>query len=74
MKRDNKIDILKGIAILLMVLGHTRFAGTQFIYMFHMAVFFMASGYFIKDESSETITSIKNSIIKKKVMKQKKKN
>ena len=65
MKRDNKIDILKGIAILLMVLGHTRFAGTQFIYMFHMAVFFMASGYFIKDESSETITSIKNSIIKK---------
>ena len=65
MTRDKKIDIIKGITILLMVLGHTNFAGRHFIYMFHMAVFFMASGYFIKDKNSETLTGVKNSIIKK---------
>ena len=65
MKRDTKIDILKGIAILLMVLGHTNFIGMHFIYMFHMAVFFMASGYFISDKSSETITNVRNTIIKR---------
>lgn len=65
MKRDLKIDIIKGIAILSMVLGHTYFIGTHFIYMFHMAVFFMASGYFISDKSSDTIINVKNSIIKR---------
>lgn len=65
MKRDIKIDIIKGIAILSMVLGHTYFIGTHFIYMFHMAVFFMASGYFIRDKSSESLTNVKNTIIKR---------
>ena len=65
MNRDIKVDIVKGIAILLMVLGHTRFAGTDFIYMFHMAVFFLASGYFIKDKHSETIAGVKATILKR---------
>ncbi len=65
MNRDIKVDIVKGIAILLMVLGHTRFAGTDFIYMFHMAVFFMASGYFIKDKNSDTLASVKTTVFKK---------
>ena len=51
MKRNSKIDILKGIAILLVVMGHTCFGGTEYIYLFHMAVFFMASGYFFRDNS-----------------------
>lgn len=65
MNRDKKIDIIKGITILLMVLGHTNFAGRHFIYMFHMAVFFMASGYFVKDKNSETIAGVKTTIIKR---------
>ena len=65
MNRDIKVDIIKGIAILLMVLGHARFPGTEFVYMFHMAVFFMASGYFIKEKHADSITSVKNTIIKR---------
>ena len=65
MNRDKKIDIIKGIAILLMVLGHAKFPGTTFVYMFHMAVFFMASGYFIKEKNSETLNGVKYSIIKR---------
>ena len=45
-ERNYEIDILKGLAIILFVMGHTNFGGTQFIYLFHMAVFFIASGYF----------------------------
>ena len=58
MQRNHSIDILKGIAILTVVLGHTRFIGTDFIYLFHMAVFFMASGYFYKSKYSDSIKSV----------------
>ncbi len=46
-ERNNWIDISKGIAIILMVLGHSslpHFMGS-FIYAFHMPLFFIASGY-----------------------------
>lgn len=57
--RDNRIDIIKAIAIILMVIGHaiegnmpTYFEYTHnFIYSFHMAVFFMASGFCFKEDS-----------------------
>lgn len=41
------LDIAKGIAILLMVIGHTSVpnAASNFIYAFHMPLFFIASGY-----------------------------
>lgn len=32
--RDRKIDIVRGIAIILMVLGHCWMAGQHFIYLF----------------------------------------
>lgn len=44
-KRDENIDVLKGLAIICVVLGHCGFPGSPYIYLFHMAVFFMASGY-----------------------------
>ncbi len=44
-KRDENIDVLKGLAIICVVLGHCGFPGGAYIYLFHMAVFFMASGY-----------------------------
>lgn len=50
-QRIEWVDILKGIAILLVVVGHTEYAegasnpGKTLIYSFHMALFFMLSGY-----------------------------
>lgn len=52
-KRDNTIDILKGIGIILMVIGHASCPKLlrDFIYPFHMPLFFIASGYFFKDKN-----------------------
>lgn len=38
------VDIAKGIGIILVVLGHTKWVGKGFIYQFHMALFFFLSG------------------------------
>lgn len=43
--RNPSIDILKGLAIVLVVYGHTWPFCREFIYLFHMAVFMMASGF-----------------------------
>lgn len=56
--RNTQMDILRGLTIILMVLGHCGFPGTHFIYLFHMAVFFFVSGYFYKDACSETVGSM----------------
>ncbi len=48
LKRDKSIDILKGIAIVLVVYAHTRPFCTNFIYSFNLPVFFMCSGYCFK--------------------------
>lgn len=47
-QRDAVLDAMRGIGIVLMVLGHSGFAGSDFIYLFHMALFFMLSGYFFR--------------------------
>lgn len=54
-KRNPVIDILKGLGIILMVAGHSGFPFTKFIYLFHMAIFFMASGFCFKTDYSDTI-------------------
>ena len=45
--KDNSVSIAKGIAIILMVLAHTRFSeyGNYWINMFHMPLFFFFAGY-----------------------------
>lgn len=51
-ERDLSFDIAKGIAIFLMVFGHTslpKFAST-WIYSFHMPLFFLISGVFFSPE------------------------
>lgn len=63
-KRNIEIDIVKGLAIILMVVGHTS-AQENFIYLFHMAVFFIAAGYFYKEVASDNVHSVWNYIIKK---------
>ncbi|MCC8107090.1 MAG: acyltransferase family protein [Clostridiales bacterium] len=45
MKRDSVIDIMKGILIVFVVMGHAQIPLHRFIYLFHMPVFFMISGY-----------------------------
>ena len=48
MKRDTTISICKGIAIILMVIGHAEAPGAlqSFIFEFHMPLFFITAGYF----------------------------
>ena len=52
-KRNTTIDIVKGIGVFCVVAGHSLFPGTHFISLFHVAVFFIASGYFFKESYSE---------------------
>lgn len=53
--RDTTIDILKGIGIILMVIGHSGapLHFHQIIYLFHMPLFLIASGWFFKEEYLE---------------------
>ena len=46
--RNYTISIVKGIGIILMVVGHAEAPWfiTNFIYTFHMPLFFIAAGYF----------------------------
>ncbi len=45
------MDIAKGIGIILMVIGHTSYLGYDFIYLFHMPLFFIISGFFFKPDN-----------------------
>lgn len=64
-KRNVEIDIVKGLAIILMVIGHVETPAHNFIYLFHMAVFFIAAGYFYKDNASESLQSVFTYTVKK---------
>lgn len=65
MERNNNIDIIKGLGIILMVLGHCGFPFTHFIYLFHMPIFFIASGYCYNQKYSENISGVANICIKR---------
>lgn len=53
-QRDLRLDILKGIGIILMVMGHANAPGRSFIYLFHMAVFFIASGWLYREDAAKS--------------------
>lgn len=55
MYRNSAIDILKGIGIILVVIGHSGcpIIIREFIYSFHMPLFFIASGYFFNETCIE---------------------
>ncbi len=59
MKRDPTIDILKGIAIVLVVVGHTDSGLSHFIYLFHMSVFFVATGFLYSDKEPKVLITKK---------------
>ena len=54
--KNNYISIAKAFGIILMVIGHSGCPNilTRFLYMFHMPLFFLCSGYFFKDISETT--------------------
>jgi fucose 4-O-acetylase-like acetyltransferase len=49
--RNNYISVAKAIGIILMVVGHSGCPSAigRFIYLFHMPLFFVCSGYFFKE-------------------------
>lgn len=51
-KRDEYIDLIKGVGIFLVVLGHHNTILTKYIYSFHMPLFFFLSGIFHSNYSS----------------------
>ena len=51
MERNESLDILKGFGIILMIVAHTYGPNSitrNFIYAFHMPLFFIVAGYFYK--------------------------
>ena len=64
-QRDKAIDVLKAIGIIMMVYGHCGLPGTHFIYLFHMAIFFIVTGFLFDDRNFNSFDSWKRYIIKK---------
>ena len=64
--RQQQYDLLKGIGIILVLIGHANVNRTLFtdLYLFHMPLFFMASGCFFKLKEGESF----GSFLKKKAM------
>lgn len=63
--RNIDIDVIKGLGIILMVLGHAYPAFRDWIYLFHMALFFLASGYCFNESKTGSFKDYKNYCIKK---------
>ena len=56
---------MKCIGIVLMIVGHTISISKPFIYVFHMPLFFILSGYLYRDKkSSELCRSLVKSLLK----------
>lgn len=51
--RNTHIDIARGIAILLVAVGHSNPPFSHFIYLFHVALFFFISGYLFKPQYTD---------------------
>ena len=55
MKNFKHINILKGLGIIAVVLGHVGSPFVKIIYMYHMALFFFISGYLYNDKYEKNI-------------------
>lgn len=47
--RDSFWDIFKGLAIIMVVFGHTALYGGAYVYLFHLPLFFFVSGFLYSD-------------------------
>ena len=64
-QRNNIIDYIKGIGIVFMVMGHAGAPFTSFLYLFHMAIFFIASGYCYNKDNASNGQDTLNYIVRK---------
>ena len=64
-KRVPELDIVKGLCIIFMVLGHASWKYMHIFLLFHMAVFFMVSGYLFRDRYADSVKSILRFAIKR---------
>lgn len=60
MKRNGNIDVVKGIGILLVVMGHTPMGILHLVDLFHVPIFFIAAGYCYKNSNADSIKTIKH--------------
>lgn len=63
--RSSELDYMKGILIILVVWGHVHTPLTNWIYQFHIPVFFMISGFCWKTKHSNNVESMKHYVIGK---------
>lgn len=63
--KSNTISVIKGIGIFLVVLGHTGMPLTKHIYLFHMALFFLLSGYTLKKKIGRILKAFDNMLLKR---------
>lgn len=64
-KRNNVIDYMKAVAIILMVLRHAGAPKTEIVEIFHMALFFMVSGWCFSDKYTSDIKMVGKFILRK---------
>lgn len=64
--RNKNIDIVKSLAIMMVVLGHCGFPLRGIFSLFHVPIFFMASGYCYNSNHSKSIKDILK-LVKKRV-------
>jgi fucose 4-O-acetylase-like acetyltransferase len=48
--RIDYLDIVKGLGIIFVVIGHSGLLLSKFVYLFHIPLFFFISGYFYQDK------------------------
>jgi len=60
-ERNNIIDITKGIGIFFVIWGHTVCPVKPYLYIFHVPLFFLLSGYFFNKSNSISVTFFKKS-------------
>ena len=61
LSRNKQIDVMRGIGIFLVVLGHT-YHNSGMLYLFHMPLFIMLSGYLYR--VSDLKKTIKNKVVR----------
>lgn len=66
-KRNDTISITKGIGIILMVIGHSGALDFihDFIYLFHMSLFFFITGYLLKLDYAQGWSEAKTFVVKR---------
>ena len=63
--RNTTVDNLKGLLIILVVVGHTYSFCKNFIYLFHVGLFFVLSGYCFNQRYIETLVGLKELLLKR---------